>query len=67
MNGVNGESSVVPVEKSGSGRKLEVGLEIEDTDIASKGEKWGFGDKLNERPSWFDDISNSGKSGKQDA
>jgi len=39
-------------------------LKLEDTDIASNGVKEVFGDKLNESPSWFDDISNDGESRK---
>lgn len=59
MNGMDGESIVVPGvagEQNGSGSKSETGVELEDTDIASNGEKEVFGGELNERPSWFDDI-----------
>jgi hypothetical protein len=49
MNGVDGESIVVPAEQNRSGSKLGVGLELEDADISLKGAKEGFGDKLNER------------------
>jgi hypothetical protein len=66
MNGMDGENIVVPTEQNRSGSKLRVGLELEAADIALKGAKEGFGDKLNERPSLFNNMSNGGKSRKQD-